>query len=226
MDMTIKVLNGLLDVETLAFRPFTHRLNITYNEKEPCNRWKAFLRQVIKSPTQIRQLQEFFGYCLTQDTRYKKALSLSGLESENKDMIIKALQWVFGNKHCVPILLDGLNDAFHRANLHETLIALAVDVNETLHPKNFSTFMAIVDGGPMTASNKHQTPFEFTPYCKLILCNKKPIPDTPGITQRIIPIEISPDSYAEAFYIIEELNGIFTWSVEGLQRLTAQGGFS
>ncbi|BCS94539.1 primase [Desulfoluna limicola] len=231
----------MLNLETLNTRPHhvsyysTCCLPIDYNidpEMWP-ERWFRFLDETIQTPEVIAQLQEFFGYCLTRDTRYAKALFLFGPGADGKSTVIKILRHMVGIQNCSSIGFADLEDQFLRSSLYNKLLNISTEVGAKALDSPF--FKAIVTGDPITAAFKHQDAFDFTPYCKLIFAaNKKPrvLDNSDGFFRRVLPIQFKrqflgddADTNLEKD-LMGELSYIFVWALEGLRRLRAQGGFT
>lgn len=233
--------SSMLNLETLQTRPHhvsyysTCCLPIDYdghNKAQP-ERWFQFLEETIQNPAVIDQLQEFFGYCLTRDTRYGKALFLFGPGADGKSTVIKILRHMVGIQNCSSIGFADLEDQFLRSSLYNKLLNISTEVGAKALDSPF--FKAIVTGDPITAAFKHQDAFDFTPYCKLIFAaNKKPrvLDNSDGFFRRVLPIQfkrqfLGKDADTELEEkLLGELSQIFAWSLEGLHCLRKQGGFT
>jgi putative DNA primase/helicase len=233
--------NGMLNLETLEMRPHDKNFYNTYSlpvnvDLAPtkfCVRWLKFLSETVQNPKVIDQLQEFFGYCLTRDTRYAKALFLFGKGSDGKSLIIKILRHMVGLQNCSSISFADLEDQFLRASIYNKLLNTSTETGSKALESPY--FKSIVTGDSITAAFKHQNPFDFTPYCKFAFAaNKKPrvLDNSDGFFRRVLPIEFTrqflgadADTALEG-KLLEELSEIFFWAVEGLHRLRWQDGFT
>ena len=96
--------NGLLDVsrfiesgDTLIMPPspewFSENvLPYEFDAYAKCPQWLEFLRDVCSGDAElIALLQEFFGYCLTDDTAQQKAMLLIGPPRSGKGTTIRQL---------------------------------------------------------------------------------------------------------------------------------------
>lgn len=235
--------NGLLNLSTLEFRPHdpdsmaTVKLGVRWHGETPPKpkRWLRMLAENIQTPEPIQQLQEFFGYCLTRDTRFAKALLMLGPGSDGKSLVIKILREIVGPKNCSAITLAGLEDQFQRAALFGKLLNVGAEVTTEAVQSEF--FKNIVTGDSIQASFKHKDSFEFTPFCKLVYAmNKRPrvFDNSDGFFRRILPIQFKRQ-YLEndpamdtdlGDKLMEEIDGIFAWAVTGLHRLREQKRFT
>ena len=95
--------NGLLNVATGVLAPherrlFTlHRVECDFDPEATSPTYDQFLEQVLPNDFQSRQtLDEFFGYCLTADTRQQKALMLIGQKRSGRGTLLRLLRTVVG----------------------------------------------------------------------------------------------------------------------------------
>ncbi|MBU1894555.1 MAG: hypothetical protein KJ983_01900, partial [Candidatus Omnitrophica bacterium] len=79
----LNVKNGLYDIDNMRLVPHSadvysiNQLNVTYRDDVDCPVWKKSLEQIFENDQErIELLQEFFGYCLTRENDYEKALFL------------------------------------------------------------------------------------------------------------------------------------------------------
>lgn len=235
--------NGMLDLLTLEFVPHdpdfmsTVKLGVSWHDACPPKpeRWLSFLAETIQTPGPIAQLQEYFGYSLTRDTRFGKALLLLGPGSDGKSKVIKLLREIVGPQNCSAVPFSGLEDQFQRAALFNKMLNIGAEVTTDALQSEF--FKAIVTGDSIQASFKHKDSFEFTPFCKLVYAmNKRPrvLDNSDGFFRRILPIQfkrqflesdpaMDPDLEEK---LMAELDGIFAWAVQGLHRLLQQKRFT
>lgn len=211
----------------------TYQLGVSFDPRTPgdCPRWKRFLAECIGDPKVVAELQEFYGYCLTRETRYEKALLLIGPGGDGKSTALNVLQALVGEPNVSNVALDSLDNEFHRA----TLLNKVLNVYTEIDARAFTTgyFKAIVSGDRIGASYKHMDPFEFRPFCKLAFsANRLPraLDNSAGFFRRILPINFkrgfdTPDPFL-LDALLEELPGVFAWAWAGLVRLRERGGFT
>ncbi len=233
--------NGMLDIGTGEFRPHdkkylaTQILDFPFDEKADCPDWLPFLQDVIPDPLVRTQLQQFFGYCLTRETRYGKCLLLHGPGSDGKSTILKILQAMIGTHNCSAVQMGNLEDPFERATLHNKLLNIATEEDKKAFGSAF--FKAIVTGDFINASFKHKDFFTFRPYAKLAFASNffpQVSDNTDGYYRRILGIKFTKqfgpgfdaeeDKYLED-KLLRQLPGIFLWSLEGLALLREHDGF-
>lgn len=242
-DGWVCVRNGMLNLHTLELKPHaqdfytTYELGVEFNPDSgrKCERWLRYLEMNVQTPKAIAQLQEFFGYCLTRDTRFQKCLLLYGPGEDGKSIALSILREMVGPQNCAAVTFRDLEDQFHRATLYNKLLNISTELGSDALESQY--FKAIVSGDPINAAFKHQDAFEFKPFCKLAYAtNKLPrvLDNSHGYFRRLLPIsfkrqyfEGDPDRDPDLEgKLLEELSEIFQWSLVGLHRLIKQGGFT
>jgi len=238
----INVKNGMLDIRTMELIPHDPKygsrtqLPVNYNASAFSQQWWDFLKEIFPEDENSAKkwlLQQFFGYCLLRDCRYQKALFLYGTGANGKSTVLYCLQAMVGRENTSSLSLADLTQRFKAQFLREKLINLATETN-TRDPLATELLKAIISGDPITAEQKYGEQFQFRPFAKFITAmNDAPvIPDKSyGFGRRIIVLtfekrftdeEIKPRM---ADSLIEEIEGIFNWSVEGLKILLKNDGF-
>ncbi len=209
------------------------RINANYNVNAKCPRWTQFLGEVLE-PDTIPIFQEMVGYFLIPDVRHEKAFMLPGLGANGKGTSISVVCALLGNENVSEIPLQNLCDRFQTAQLEGKLINIFADLNSRAM-QDTGHFKSVVSGDRLTVERKHQDPFSFEPYARLLFsCNEIPrsYDRTYAFYRRwiIIPFnrKFSGDQRDKSLKIklINELDGIFLWALEGLHRLYTQQDFS
>lgn len=232
--------NGLFDLETETLYPHdptvysTIQLNIKYDPKAECPKWIRTLNENFEEDRdKIDTVQEFFGLCLTGETKYEKALIFIGEGANGKSVILNTVEKLIGKDNCSAIPLEKFNNSHYIANLFGKSVNISIETNAKSEVYD-SMFKAIVSGDPIEADPKFKKPFTFHPTCKLIFAmNNLPRVDdkTEAFYRRLVIIRF--------FRIFEEevqnknlknelaceLDGILLWCLEGLKRLKERGYF-
>jgi putative DNA primase/helicase len=236
----IPLLSGMFCVETAEVTQHspdnynTYCLDIDYSPKakQPdCPTWKNFLQESVNDAATVVELQKFFGYCYTRETRHEKALLLIGPGGDGKGTILKVLQSLLGEINVANVSMGGLEDQFHRVMLVDKLLNVTTEVEAGLLQSDI--FKAIVSGEAVSAAYKHKNAFNFQPVCKMAFsANKHPnIQDTSdGLYRRLLIIEMAQQFVGKGkadLYLYEKLMqekaGIFLWGLRGLQLLNQNG---
>jgi putative DNA primase/helicase len=211
----------------------THMLPIEFDpENVPdCPSWKERLREWNPADAVIRELQKFFGYCLTRETRYEKMLLLYGPGGDGKSTVMKILRALVGEQNCSHIPMGRLEDQFYLSRLVDKLVNMSTEVES--RAMQSQEIKAIVSGDPISASFKNQTPFDFEPFCKLVYSTNrlpKMLDNSDGFFRKIMIIEFKGQfvkrKRANIFLydeLIQELPGIFAWALAGLVMLRDEG---
>lgn len=238
----INVANGMLDIQTMELLPHNPdygsrtQLPVNYKPDAFSQRWHDFLKEIFPEDENYEKrglLQQFFGYVLLRDCRYHKALFLYGTGANGKTTVLDVLQAMVGRDNTSSLSLADLTQRFKAQFLRGKLINLATETN-TRDPLATELLKAVISGDPITAEQKYGEQFQFRPFAKFITAmNDAPvIPDKSyGLSRRLIVLnferrftdeEIKPRM---AQYLIEEIDGVFNWAVEGLKILLTNDGF-
>jgi len=236
----LNIQNGLFDTnnfELIRHAPdvlSTTQLQVIYNADTTCPKWLKTLDEIFEGDQEkIKLLQEFFGLCLTNETKFEKALFLLGDGANGKSVILFILQRLLGDDNFSAIPLEKFNNHHYLANLFSKLANIAIETSVSSSVYD-STFKAIVSGDPITADAKFKPPFVFRPYCKLIFAlNNMPRVDdkTSAFFRRLLILRFSKIFQEEEqnknlkFELLKEINGIFVWSLNGLKSLKERGYF-
>ena len=232
--------NGMFNIVTGQISPHdpkhrvTYQLPLAFDPQKPADfpNWKLFLSQAVADPEVIDVLREFFGYCLTRHTLFERWLLLVGPRASGKSTALKVLRAMVGPENCSSVPLSGLEDQFQRASLFNKLVNLGSEVEG--NAINSEILKQVASGDQIMASFKHQNPFEFEPFCKLVFAaNKFPRvrDNSSGFFGKVLPVRfdngLSPEERDPLLLdkLLEELPGIFGWAWTGLVELTDRGYF-
>jgi len=236
----LNVLNGLFDLKN--FQVYGHvpevlsttQLQVEYKADSTCPQWLKTLDEIFEGDQEkITLLQEFFGLCLTSETKFEKALFLLGEGANGKSVILYILQRLLGEENYAAIPLEKFDNHHYLANLFSKLANISIETNVKSSVYD-STFKAIVSGDSITADAKFKSPFTFRPYCKLIFAlNNMPRVDdkTAAFFRRLLILKFNKIFQEEEqnknlkFDLIKEISGIFFWSLQGFKRLRERGYF-
>lgn len=221
-----------LDHESILYS--TMRLPYEYKEDASCDLWLKTLNEILENDkNKIEILQEFFGYCLTRDTKYHKALLLLGESRSGKSTILSTLRAMIGENNCSSVPLKYIANPQCTSMLVNKLVNIDTDVSAKAVEFE-AEFKTITSGEPLHSNQKYILPFDFIPFCKLIMAaNIFPrITDhSSAFYNRLIlvpcdrvfePKEQNKDLPEQ---LKSELSGILNWSLEGLNRIQERKGF-
>jgi len=237
----LNVKNGLYDIDNMRLVPHSadvysiNQLNVTYRDDADCPVWKKSLEQIFENDEErIKLLQEFFGYCLTRENDYEKALFLFGEGANGKSVVLYVLEELIGKENCSSIALEKFNDSHYIARLRDKLVNISLETNAKTNVYD-NMFKAIVTGDTISADEKYGQPFQFKPYCKLLFStnNMPRVGDkTEGYYRRLLILPFNRqfnkeerDPKLKYKIASSELDGIFLWALNGLKRLRDRGYF-
>jgi putative DNA primase/helicase len=235
--------NGMLDIsegpDAGTFYPHspdylaTQMLPYRFDEAADCPLWKATLEDYHLSKSAQLQLQQFFGYCLTRETKYAKALLLKGDGADGKSVILNILRAIIGEENCSAVQMSRLEDPFERATLYGKLLNISTEENKGIFGS--AIFKSAVSGDLMNASFKHKDFFQFRPYAKHAFASNffPNVSDTSdGFYRRLLAIKFTRQ-FAEHEQdknlekkLLNERSGICNWAIAGLISLREMDGFA
>ena len=230
----INLQNGMLQLSTLILKKHskkyysTVQLPFEYDSNATCEQFLNYLDAVFEGDEQrIALLQEWLGYLLTCETKAQKALVLYGSGNNGKGVCSSIIEALVGRENISYASLADLSNQFIRATLFDKQLVMCSE-NE-ISSFNTQYFKQIVGGDTcITASHKNKKPFEFFPYCKIVMSTNN-LPDTrdrtDGFYRRLQFIHFSKYFNEEekdvnlTEKLKTELSGILNWALVGLHRL-------
>jgi len=240
-DGLINLQNGMLNLETEELSPHdkehfsTIQLGVKFDVNASCHPWEKFLDEIFEGDLErIDLVQEFMGYSLVPDTSHEKALLLIGEGANGKSTLLRVWEQIAGTENISSVTLANLQNQFHRVTLHRMLLNIAAEVNaRALEQSDY--FKRIVSGDTIDAAHKNKPVFHFRPHARLIFAmNRMPsVKDTSyGFYRRLLMVPFNMIFAGEqadrqlAEKLLVELDGIFLWALEGLQRLYRNDSFT
>lgn len=235
----VNLINGIFDLNSYEIKIHTPlirsstQLPIKYSQDAKCTAFEKFLEDIFEGDKErIKLVQEMFGYCLTAETSAQKAFMLYGRGSNGKSMLAEILIHLVGKPNTSAVSLNELDNPFARYEIVNKLLNVATENEISDRGLNTTYFKSIVAGDPIRVEKKFEQGFMYQPTCKLVFClNNLPYSKDKswGFQRRLILIpftkvfdEESQDTknYGELRdKLLSELDGIFLWALDGLQRL-------
>jgi putative DNA primase/helicase len=240
----VSVGNGLLHIHTRDLFPHNPRyFNVTavpfdYDPDAPePTQWLAFLKELWpEDDDAIAALQEYFGYVLSGRTDQHKILLLVGPLRGGKGTIARILKALIGDGNCAGPTLASLGTNFGMSPLIGKPLAIVSDARLS-GPNTHQVverLLSISGEDMLTIDIKYQQPWTGTlPTRFVIISNELPsFGDSSGaIASRFIALQLTQswlgreDTYLTG-KLREELPGILSWALDGLDRLNKQGQFT
>ncbi len=220
---------GLL---TTTATEFTVNLNAPKPEA-----WLAFLDSLWgDDPESIAMLQEWFGYCLTPDTRQHKGLLLIGPPRGGKGTLGRVLTALVGKGNVAAPTLAGLGTNFGMWPLIGKSLAIISDARLSGRADQVAVverILSITGEDSITIDRKNLTPITLRlPTRFMILTNELPrLSDASGaIVSRFILLRTTKSWLGKEDHDLEsklmaELPGILLWAIGGWRRLRERGRF-
>ena len=239
--------NGLYDVYTDEFIPFTHEHVITnkiewdYNPNAYWDATDEVLNNIACNDPDIRSLlEEMIGYCLFRRNELGKAFILTGSGSNGKSTFLNMLKTMLGRRNLSVLDLKKLGDRFSTVMLFGKLANIGDDISDEF-VTDAAEFKKIVTGETIDAEQKGQPKFDFEPYVKLIFSANN-IPrigkgrDSTAILRRlvIVPFNAKFDDKNPSFkpFIGDSLKGqesmeyLIQLGIQGLKRVLINRKFT
>lgn len=210
----------------------------SFGNQSACPVWLAFLSSTFANDSdkkaKIAALQEFMGYLLIPDTRFAKMLWLHGQGSNGKSVINHIIRALLGAQNVSHIPIQKLSQRFAA----HAMVGKLANINDELQANSGlpdEQIKQIVSGNPIQAERKGKDAYDFKPCARLVVAmNQYPrINDTShGFFRRVLLIQfnnivLQEDQDPElTTKLVREISGIFSWALNGLQRLLGQSGFT
>jgi putative DNA primase/helicase len=194
-------------------------------------RWLEFLEQLWPNrPDCISTLQEWFGYCLTPDTRQQKILCLIGPKRSGKGTIARILQQLVGQQNTAGPTLAGLATNFGLAPLLDKSLAVVSDARLSGRSDNavlVERLLSISGEDTLTIDRKFQDGVTTKlPTRLMLLSNELPrlLDASNALASRLIILPMQRSFYCQedphlTDRLLDELPGILLWAIEGWRRL-------
>lgn len=208
-----------------------NRLPVSYNANtQNPETWLRYLHDLL-IPEDILTLQEYFGYCLIPTTKAQKMLMIIGKGGEGKSRLGIVLRALLGSNMNTGSIAKIESSPFARADLEHQLLLLDDDMKlEALSQTNH--LKAIITAElPMDLERKGEQSYQGDLRVRFLGLGNGSLQSlydrTQGFYRRqiILTTKDKPADRIDDPYLAEkmcsELEGIFLWALEGLQRLIA-----
>lgn len=206
-----------------------------FDPEASCPQWERFIREAMQDDAElIALLQEWFGYCLTPETKQHKFLVVEGEGANGKSVVLDVLTALLGEENVSQVPLEMFGKRFQLTPTIGMLANICAEVGDisTVAEGVLKQFTA---GDRMYFDRKGIPGVMCYPTARLVLAtnNRPRFRDrSEGIWRRMILV---PFRYTVPLHrqdrdltkkLRAELPGIFLWAVEGLKRLRTNGRFT
>ena len=238
----ISLKNGIFHLEDRLLIPHSlgffalNSLPFEYLPQADCPVWLKFLKEVWPNDQQsIDTLQEMFGYILSGDTRQQKMFNMIGPRRSGKGTINKVLVSLLGQHNTVAPELGELCDTFGLQPWLGKLLASFTDARAPERNRSavVSQLLRIVGGDTVTVNRKNKDAWNGYLPTRIVIYSNEALQLTENsnaLTGRMIVFKMKHSFWEKedadlSIKLDKELSGIFNWSMEGLKRRVARGGY-
>ena len=207
------------------------RLPVAYDPNAPKpERWLKFLSELLY-PEDISTLQEFIGYCLIPSNKGQRMMVIKGSGGEGKSQIGAVLSALFGCNMKDGSIGKISENRFARADLEHVLLCVDDDMRmEALRQTNYVKSIVTAQG-KMDLERKGKQSYQGWMYARLLAFSNGDLQAlfdrSDGFYRRQLVLttrekaadRVDDPDLAEKMKV--EIEGIFLWAFEGLQRLAA-----
>ena len=231
----IHLVNGtlLLDGTFTEGKPdvVRNRLPVAYRKDAPAPTiWLEFLNGLLY-PEDIPTLQEFIGYCLIPSNKGQRMMVIKGNGGEGKSQIGAVLSAIFGTNMKDGSIGKISENRFARADLEHILLCVVDDMRmEALRQTNYVKSIVTAQG-KMDLERKGKQSYQGWMFARLLAFSNGDLQAlydrSDGFYRRqlVLTTKEKPagrmDDPDLAQKMKAEVEGIFLWAFEGLQRLAS-----
>ncbi len=207
------------------------------HNRPDCPMWKEFLFKLWPDdPESIELLQDWFGYCLTPDTRQQKILMLIGPRRCGKGTIARVLTSIVGDVNVCDPTLSGLSTNFGLWPLLGKSLAIISDARlsgRSDHAVITERLLSISGEDSQTVDRKRLEPVTTKLLSRfMIVSNELPrLQDTSGalagrmMILRLVKSFYGVEDHTLTSRLLTERCGILHWAIDGWRRLRERGRF-
>jgi putative DNA primase/helicase len=242
--------NGIVHLPSMAegnadyLRPLTARLftqnalDYDFNIDAPATEaWLTFLSQLWPDdPESTALLQNWFGYCLTPDTRQQKILMLVGPKRSGKGTIARVIRALIGVANCCGPTLASLGGNFGLSPLLGKALAIVSDARlgrGTDSQVVVERLLSISGEDALSVDRKFLDSVTVKlPTRLMLISNELPrLGDSSGaLAGRILLLRLRQSFYGREDHgltdkLLAELPGILVWAIQGWVALRHRGRF-
>mgnify|MGYP002644697825 FL=1 len=208
-----------------------NRMKVAYNPGAPQpERWLLFLSDLLV-PEDIPTLQEYLGYCLIPSTKGQKMLMLIGKGGEGKSRIGLVMRSILGDSMNTTSIQKIENNRFSRADLENKLLMVDDDMDMSALPKTNYIKSIVTAECKMDLERKGIQSYQSPLYARFLCFGNGALTalhdQSDGFFRRqiVMTTKDRPADRVDDPFLVEkmmqEIEGIFLWCLEGLHRLLA-----
>lgn len=235
--------NGLLDIanrELLPPTPAFYSLNNTKISYDPTapepKQWLAFLESSLDKESR-ELLQQWFGYCLVQDTRLQKMLMVVGKPGSGKSVAMEVLRRLVGEESCCSLKFEDLDKRFSLQDAIGKSLILFPDARQgskfDATGNAIGTILTVTGEDSMLVDRKNRDPVTTKLNAKIVVVSNDVMQLTDrskALSRRMIWLKFpgfdgQPDPNLKK-KLFDEISGILNWAIKGWAMVRKSGGFT
>jgi len=235
--------NGLLDIanrELLPPSPALYSFNntgIVYDPEAPApEAWLKFLESSLDEDSRLL-LQQWFGYCLVQDTRLQKMLMVVGKPGSGKGTAMAILRRLVGDSSCCAMSFDKFDANFGLQNAIGKSLMIFPDARQNakfdIKGSAVGAILSITGEDEIQIDRKNVAPVTRRLNTRLVVVSNDVMQLTDrskALSRRMLWIKFPGHTRATdpnlKKKLLTELSGILNWAVEGWAMVRSTGGFT
>jgi P4 family phage/plasmid primase-like protien len=213
----------------------TSVLPYNFDPAATCPNFLAFLEDILPGPEERQILREWCGYCLTPSQTFQRILVMQGDGQNGKSVLIRVMQAMLGTENYAGLPLEALHESFALQSLIGKLANFSTEWG-FIDNAGVNVLKAISGGDAVEVNVKNKPAFTAKLPTRFVVATNEPpkIHDRSNAVYRrllTIPFEVeiaeSDRRPFEPFVaeLCEEMPGILTWALKGLDTLQHRGGF-
>jgi len=234
--------NGLLDVTNMTMLPPTasfysfNNTGITYDpDASSPKAWLKFLESSLDEESRTL-LQQWFGYCLVQDTSLHKMLMVVGKSNSGKSTAMHVLRKLVGETACCAMSLHNFDSQFGLQNALGKSLMIFPDARQNIKFESrgsaIDSILTITGEDEMYIDIKNAAPITRKLNTRLVIVSNDIIQLTDrskALGRRMLWVKF-PGFEGESDTKLKkklnsELSGILNWAIDGLAMVRRDGGF-
>lgn len=211
-----------------------------FDPEATCPLFHKFLDKVLPDKVSQEVMQEWFGYCLTSDTRFRAMMILYGESGTGKSTLCNILEAVVGKENRSAVPLECFWNRFSPQEMVGKLVNFCGDSGK-IDRLAEGVIKRFTGGDTILVDRKYKQPIAVKMTAKIIVATNT-FPQVQDTSEAmwtrfiVVPMDVViPDkemdrallgSENSSWPLRKELPGIFNWAIEGLKRLHKQEHFT
>lgn len=205
-----------------------------------CPGFISFLDKVLPDKVSQEVMQEWFGYCLTNDTSFRAMMILYGESGTGKSTLCNILEAMVGKENRSAVPLECFWDRFAPQEMVGKLVNFCGDAGK-IDRLAEGVLKRFTGGDTVLVDRKYKQPISVKMTAKIVVSTNT-FPQVQDNSEAmwtrfiVVPMDVVIldhemdrsllGSEKQGWPLRKELPGIFNWAIAGLKRLRKQGHFT